>query len=100
MHLLIAINLKCYYMVPLIAINSINRSLLETMENNSLACAYTNQQQKVGCLQDVVVKHREINGLRRGAYAHRVMVRDGEQMLAESWSEMQSCGAAAYETMV
>ena len=28
------------------------------------------------------------------------MVRDGEQMLAESWSEMQSCGAAAYETMV
>ena len=54
MHLFIAINLKCDYMVPLIAINSINRSLLETMENNSLARAYTNQQGKWGWLQDVV----------------------------------------------
>ena len=44
MHLYIAINLKFYYMVPLIAINSINRSLLETMENNSLAGAYSNQK--------------------------------------------------------
>ena len=50
MHLFIAINLKCYYMVPLIAINSINRSLLETMrrENNSLAGAYSNEKGEVG----------------------------------------------------
>ena len=48
MHLLNAINLKCYAMVQLIAIHSIYRSLLETMENNSLARAYTNQQGKVG----------------------------------------------------
>jgi len=35
-------------MVQLIAINSINRSLLETMENNSLAGAYNNQKGEVG----------------------------------------------------
>ena len=48
MHLLNAINLKRYYMVPLIAINSINRSLLETMENNSLAGAYSHQKGEMG----------------------------------------------------
>ena len=35
-------------MVQLIAINSINRSLLETMENNNLAGAYSNQKGEVG----------------------------------------------------
>ena len=35
-------------MVPLIAINSINRSLLETMENNRLARADINQKGEVG----------------------------------------------------
>ena len=44
----IAINLKCHYIVPLIGINSINRSLLETVENNSLARADSYQQRKVG----------------------------------------------------
>ena len=80
MHLFIGINLKCYYIVPLIAINSISSSLLETQwRRTTLHALIPSKKGKWGWLQDVVTCM-----LNRGQWNGPVT----SEYIAMKWDEM------------